>query len=204
MPTHVDARNNITQVLKDCERKHDRKESKYETLADAISERVRDAVGEHHWRQARRIQKQLALNQQKKKMKAMLAQRQRVWEQQQAQSHSHQHQSQEQDETMRPREANNGSSTQDDKSEESVSPTPSSTSSASGTEGTGGTTTGGESASIPSTWAELANRHASTGGGGGAARAVSESERERSSPRSPTREERAGRGQLPLRKRRLG
>lgn len=58
-------------VLKDCERKHNTKDSKYETLADAISERVRDAVGETHWTQARKIQKQLAANQQKKRLKAM-------------------------------------------------------------------------------------------------------------------------------------
>jgi hypothetical protein len=59
------------EVLKDCERKHNTKDSKYETLADAISERVRDAVGESHWKKARMIQKQLALNQQKKKMRTM-------------------------------------------------------------------------------------------------------------------------------------
>lgn len=59
------------EVLKDCERKHNTKDSKYGTLADAIGERVRDAVGEAHWAQARKIQKQLALNQQKKKLAAM-------------------------------------------------------------------------------------------------------------------------------------
>jgi len=48
-------------VLKDCERKQNSKDSKYETLADAISERVRDAVGETHWARARQIQKQLEL-----------------------------------------------------------------------------------------------------------------------------------------------
>jgi len=64
------------EVLKDCERKHRTKDSKYESLAEAIAERVRDAVGEAHWLQARKIQKQLAVNQQKKKMKAVQAQRQ--------------------------------------------------------------------------------------------------------------------------------
>lgn len=59
------------EVLKDCERKHNTKDSKYETLADAINERVRDAVGESHWAQARKIQKQLMINQQRKKLKAM-------------------------------------------------------------------------------------------------------------------------------------
>jgi len=58
-------------VLKDCERKHNTKDSKYNTLADAIAERVRDCVGESHWIQARKIQKQLAANQQKKRLKAM-------------------------------------------------------------------------------------------------------------------------------------
>lgn len=62
------------QVLKDCERKHNTKDSKYETLADAIGERVRDAVGENHWAQARKIQKQLVINQQRKKLKAMKGQ----------------------------------------------------------------------------------------------------------------------------------
>jgi len=57
--------------LKDCERKHNTKDSKYETLADAINERVRDAVGENHWAQARKIQKQLVINQQRKKLRAM-------------------------------------------------------------------------------------------------------------------------------------
>lgn len=59
------------EVLKDCERKHNTKDSKYETLADAINERVRDAVGESHWAQARKIQKQLMINQQRKKLRAM-------------------------------------------------------------------------------------------------------------------------------------
>jgi hypothetical protein len=61
-------------VLKDCERKQNSKDSKYESLADAISERVRDAVGETHWARARQIQKQLALNQQKKRWRDMKAQ----------------------------------------------------------------------------------------------------------------------------------
>lgn len=73
------------QVLKDCKRKHDRRESKYETLADAISERLRGAVGEHHWRQARRIQKVFERNRQKKKVKAMLAERLKVQQKQQQQ-----------------------------------------------------------------------------------------------------------------------
>jgi hypothetical protein len=36
-----------------------------------VHERVRDAVGESHWTQARKIQKQLVINQQMKKLKAM-------------------------------------------------------------------------------------------------------------------------------------
>ena len=63
-------------MLKDCERKQNSKDSKYETLADAISERVRDAVGETHWARARQIQKQLELNQQKKRWRDMKAQHQ--------------------------------------------------------------------------------------------------------------------------------
>eukprot|EP00578_Thalassiosira_sp_NH16_P019052 CAMPEP_0181094276 /NCGR_PEP_ID=MMETSP1071-20121207/9906_1 /TAXON_ID=35127 /ORGANISM="Thalassiosira sp., Strain NH16" /LENGTH=242 /DNA_ID=CAMNT_0023176593 /DNA_START=193 /DNA_END=921 /DNA_ORIENTATION=- len=59
------------EVLKDCERKHNSHDSKYETLADAVSERVRDAVGEGHWTKAREIQKQLAINQQKRKLNSM-------------------------------------------------------------------------------------------------------------------------------------
>ena len=59
------------QVLRDCERKHQSKDSKYATLADAINERLRDAVGETHWTQARKIQKQLMINQQKKKLKEL-------------------------------------------------------------------------------------------------------------------------------------
>lgn len=59
------------EVLKDCERKHNTKDSKYGTLADAINERVRDAVGETHWAQAKKIQKQLVINQQRKKMVSM-------------------------------------------------------------------------------------------------------------------------------------
>ena len=86
----------IIQVLKDCERKHNSKDSKYETLADAINERVRDAVGESHWTQARKIQKQLAENQQKKKLKAMAMQRQKnqqkaQQQQQQQQQQQHKH-----------------------------------------------------------------------------------------------------------------
>jgi len=73
------------EVLKDCERKHKTKDSKYETLADAIGERVRDAVGEAHWLQARKIQKQLAVNQQNKKLKAMRAQMQQKQQKQQSQ-----------------------------------------------------------------------------------------------------------------------
>ena len=65
-------------MLKDCERKQNSKDSKYETLADAISERVRDAVGETHWARARQIQKQLALNQQKKRWRDMKAQHQQL------------------------------------------------------------------------------------------------------------------------------
>lgn len=71
------------EVLKDCERKHKTKDSKYETLADAIGERVRDAVGEAHWLQARKIQKQLVVNQQRKKMMVMQVQRQRNQQKQQ-------------------------------------------------------------------------------------------------------------------------
>lgn len=44
-------------------------------MADAIGFRVRDAVGEKHWEKARQIQKQLAANQQRKKLKAMQVQR---------------------------------------------------------------------------------------------------------------------------------
>lgn len=73
-PTSLDL---AKEVLKDCERKHNTKDSKYETLADAISERVRDAVGESHWAQARKIQKQLVINQQRKKLKALKAQGQK-------------------------------------------------------------------------------------------------------------------------------
>lgn len=50
------------KVLDDCERKHAAGESKYESLAAAVTERLRDAVGEAHWRQARRVQRQLAAN----------------------------------------------------------------------------------------------------------------------------------------------
>ena len=57
------------QVLKDCERKHTKGESKYETLADAISKRLRDCVGETHWTNAVRIQRQMAIIRQKKKLK---------------------------------------------------------------------------------------------------------------------------------------
>mmetsp|Transcript_7936 Transcript_7936/g.15001 ORF Transcript_7936/g.15001 Transcript_7936/m.15001 type:complete len:348 (+) Transcript_7936:98-1141(+) len=60
-------------VLKDCERKQKTNNSKYPTLADAINERLRDAVGETHWTQARKIQKQLVINQQLKKLKALKA-----------------------------------------------------------------------------------------------------------------------------------
>ena len=59
------------QVLLDCERKHNTKDSNYETLARAIAERVRDEVGETHWMNARRIQKQMIIIRQKKKLGAL-------------------------------------------------------------------------------------------------------------------------------------
>ena len=59
------------QVLKDCEQKHNTKQSKHKTLADAISERMRDAVGLVHWENARRIQKRLAINQRKQTFRAI-------------------------------------------------------------------------------------------------------------------------------------
>ena len=55
------------QVLKDCERKYKHNESKYETLDDAINDRLRDAVGETHWRHAHKIEKVLLVNHRKKK-----------------------------------------------------------------------------------------------------------------------------------------
>ena len=58
---------NNHQVLNDCEKKHSSGDSKYSSLADAIRKRVRDAVGEEHWENARRIQKELATKKRKKK-----------------------------------------------------------------------------------------------------------------------------------------
>ena len=58
------------QVLEDCERKQRTKDSNYETLADAISKRLRDSIGENHWTKARRIQKQMIVIRQKKKLRA--------------------------------------------------------------------------------------------------------------------------------------
>ena len=54
-------------VLKDCERKHSSQESRYETLADAIQDRLRDTVGGTHWQKACVIQRQLAADQRKNK-----------------------------------------------------------------------------------------------------------------------------------------
>ena len=53
--------------MKDCERKHAAKESRYATLGEAINDRLRDAVGEAHWSQAKQIQKRVILNQARRK-----------------------------------------------------------------------------------------------------------------------------------------
>ena len=58
------------QVLEDCERKQRTKDSNYDTLADAISKRLRDSIGENHWTNACRIQKQMIVIRQKKKLRA--------------------------------------------------------------------------------------------------------------------------------------
>ena len=51
------------KVLKDCERKHIAKDSKYATLADAIEDRLRDAVGETHWTAACWIHRNMEFDQ---------------------------------------------------------------------------------------------------------------------------------------------
>eukprot|EP00571_Detonula_confervacea_P001081 CAMPEP_0172314758 /NCGR_PEP_ID=MMETSP1058-20130122/23323_1 /TAXON_ID=83371 /ORGANISM="Detonula confervacea, Strain CCMP 353" /LENGTH=164 /DNA_ID=CAMNT_0013028705 /DNA_START=176 /DNA_END=670 /DNA_ORIENTATION=- len=63
------------EILKDCERKHNTKDSKYETLAEAIADRLRDAVGEAHWTNAWKIQKQLVADQRRRKVNAALKER---------------------------------------------------------------------------------------------------------------------------------
>lgn len=59
---------NKRQVLKDCGRKHSTSDSNFPTLADAIRERLRDAVGETHWSSARSIHRRLAINQRRRRM----------------------------------------------------------------------------------------------------------------------------------------
>ena len=59
------------KILKDCERKRHKKDFKYDSLADAIEDRLRDAVGEAHWRHACAIQKRLEINRQSKRAKTL-------------------------------------------------------------------------------------------------------------------------------------
>ena len=60
-----------TQILKDCDRKHSQGDDTYDSLADAINQRLRDSVGEKHWENACRIQKQIFINRQKNKLQSM-------------------------------------------------------------------------------------------------------------------------------------
>lgn len=59
--------NDVYKVLRDCLRKHKSKDSQFVFLSDAIYDRVRDSVGEEHWKKALQIHRQLLVNLQKKK-----------------------------------------------------------------------------------------------------------------------------------------
>ena len=57
----------INQILRDCAKKHKMKDSKFNTLTEAVMTRVRHAVGEAHWQHAEKIHKPLVHSQQKKR-----------------------------------------------------------------------------------------------------------------------------------------
>ena len=65
----------VKDIVKDCGRKHANNQLNYGTLAEAINDRLRSAVGNTHWNEAKKIQKRVIAAHKRRKMIGVLKER---------------------------------------------------------------------------------------------------------------------------------